>query len=98
MREGNAVRDFLEPSLLVVGGAARGAVEKVAELYRPLGVEACLVSLRTAEMIKYACNTFHVLKVAFANEMRALSGALGISGAEVMNTMCRDTKLNISSA
>jgi GDP-mannose 6-dehydrogenase len=49
-------------------------------------------------MIKYACNTFHVLKVAFANEMRALSGALGISGAEVMNTMCRDTKLNISSA
>ena len=98
LREGNAVRDFLEPSLLVVGGAGRSAVEKVAELYQPLGVEACRVSLRTAEMIKYACNTFHALKVAFANEMGTLSGALGIPGAEVMDTLCRDTKLNISPA
>lgn len=98
LREGNAVRDFLEPSLLVVGGADRSAVERVAGLYRTLGVEACLVSLRTAEMIKYACNTFHAVKVAFANEMGALSGALGVSGMEVMHTLCRDTKLNISPA
>ncbi len=98
LREGNAVSDFLEPSLMVVGGANRSAVEKVAELYRPLGVEACLLSLRTAEMIKYACNTFHALKVAFANEMAALSSALGIPGAEVMDTLCRDAKLNISPA
>ena len=98
LREGSAVTDFLEPSLLVVGGPSRGAAEKVAGLYQPLGVEACLVSLRTAEMIKYACNTFHALKVAFANEMGALSGALGIPGAEVMDTLCRDAKLNISPA
>ena len=98
LREGNAVRDFLEPTLLVVGGTNRCSVEKVAALYQPLGVEACLVSLRTAEMIKYACNTFHAVKVAFANEMGALSGALGVSGMEVMDTLCRDTKLNISSA
>lgn len=98
LREGNAVHDFLEPSLLIVGGAGRSAVEEVAALYQPLGVEACLVSLRAAEMIKYACNTFHALKVAFANEMGALSGALGIPGAEVMDTLCRDTKLNISPA
>jgi len=98
LREGNAVHDFLEPSLLVVGGAGRSAVEEVAALYQPLGVEACLVSLRAAEMIKYACNTFHALKVAFANEMGALSGALGIPAAEVMDTLCRDTKLNISPA
>ena len=98
LREGNAVNDFLEPSLLVVGGLDRCAVETVAALYRSLAVEACLVSLRTAEMIKYACNTFHALKVAFANEMGALSGALGIPGAEVMDTLCRDTKLNISPA
>ena len=98
LREGSAVSDFLEPSLLVVGGVSRSAVEKVAELYQPLGVEARLVSLRTAEMIKYACNTFHAVKVAFANEMGALSGALGIPGAEVMDTLCRDTKLNISPA
>jgi len=98
LREGNAVADFLNPSLVVVGGAERCAVEKVAELYRPLGVEACLVSLRTAEMIKYACNTFHALKVTFANEVGALSGALGVPAAEVMDTLCRDTRLNISPA
>jgi GDP-mannose 6-dehydrogenase len=98
LREGNAVRDFLEPTLLVVGGTDRSAVEKVAELYQPLGVEACLVSLRTAEIIKYACNTFHAVKVAFANEIGAVSGALGVSGMEVMDTLCRDTKLNISPA
>lgn len=98
LREGNAVKDFLEPSLLVVGGTEPAAVERVAQLYQSLPVEACLVSLRTAEMIKYACNTFHALKVAFANEMGALSGALGIAGAEVMDTLCRDHKLNISPA
>jgi len=98
LREGNAVRDFLEPSLVVVGSDEREAAGKVAELYRPLGVEACLVSLRTAEFIKYACNSFHALKVAFANEMGALSGVLGLPAAEVMDTLCRDTKLNISPA
>ncbi len=98
LREGNAVRDFLEPSLVVVGGEDRSTVERVAALYRPLGVEPCLVSLRTAEMIKYACNTFHALKVAFANETGALCSALGIPAEEVMDTLCRDVKLNISPA
>lgn len=98
LREGHAVRDFLEPSLVVVGGDDPAAVKSVAALYRPLGVEACLVALRTAEMIKYACNTFHALKVAFANEIGALSSALGVPAAEVMDTLCQDAKLNISAA
>jgi len=98
LREGVAVRDFMEPSLLVVGGDDPAAARQVAELYGGLPVEPCLVSLRTAEMIKYACNSFHALKVAFANEVGALCDALGISGGEVMETLCRDEKLNISSA
>jgi GDP-mannose 6-dehydrogenase len=98
LREGSAVRDFLEPSLLVAGGEDRSAVERVAALYQTLAVEPCLVSLRTAEMIKYACNTFHALKVAFANEVGALSTALRIPAEEVMDTLCRDVKLNLSAA
>jgi len=98
LREGSAVRDFLEPSLLVVGGCDPAAVAKVAQLYAALPVEACLVGLRTAEMIKYACNSFHALKVAFSNEIDALSSALGVAGAEVMDTLCRDAKLNLSRA
>ncbi len=98
LREGTAVKDFIEPSLLVIGGSDPAAVRTVADLYSPIRIEPCLVSTRTAEMIKYACNSFHALKVAFANEMGALCDAMGIPGHEVMETFCRDTRLNISPA
>ncbi len=98
LREGGAVRDFMDPSLVVVGGADQGAVDRVAGLYASLGVEPCRVSLRAAELIKYACNSFHALKIAFANEIGALGAELGIDAAEVMDTLCRDIKLNISPA
>lgn len=98
LREGVAVRDFMEPSLVVVGGTNRAAVERVATIYESLGVKPCLVSLRTAEMIKYACNAFHAVKIAFANEIGALSSELGIDAQEVMSTVCEDVKLNASAA
>src|SRR5579872_621566 len=98
LREGSAVKDFVEPSLLVVGGSNRAAVQRVADLYAPLDVPAQLVSLRAAEMIKYACNAFHAVKVSFANEIGALSERLGIDGHEVMDTLCDDVRLNISPA
>ena len=98
LREGSAVKDFMEPSLVVVGGSQQAAVEQVADLYAPLGVRACLVSLGTAEMIKYACNAFHAVKISFANEVGALSGRLGIDAQEVMSTLCQDVKLNVSPA
>jgi GDP-mannose 6-dehydrogenase len=98
LREGQAVRDFLEPPLLVVGGSNADAVASVASLYRSLSAEPCRVSLGTAEMIKYACNAFHALKVAFANEIGTLCDQRGVSGAEVMDTLCRDVTLNLSRA
>ena len=98
LREGSAVKDFMEPSLVVVGSHNRAAAERVASLYAGLPVQTSVVALRTAELIKYTCNTFHALKIAFANEIGTLSAALGLDGAEVMETVCRDTKLNISAA
>ncbi|HEX8892460.1 MAG TPA: nucleotide sugar dehydrogenase [Terriglobales bacterium] len=97
LREGSAVKDFMQPSLVVVGSHNRAAAEGVASLYRDLPVQTSVVALRTAELIKYTCNTFHALKIAFANEIGTLSTSLGLDGAEVMETICRDTKLNISS-
>jgi GDP-mannose 6-dehydrogenase len=98
LREGIAVQDFEEPSLVVVGGSNPAAVKRVADIYAALGVEPCLVSLRTAEMIKYACNAFHAVKISFANEVGALCGKLQIDPLEVMNTLCQDVKLNFSKA
>lgn len=98
LREGTAVQDFNEPSLVVVGGSNVEAVKRVAGLYAPLRVEPCMVSLRTAEMIKYACNAFHAVKISFANEVGALCGRLNVDAQEVMNTLCEDVKLNVSKA
>lgn len=98
LREGSAVKDFVDPSLLVIGGSDQDAVREVAEMYSPLEVEPCLVSTRTAEMIKYACNSFHAVKVAFANEIGSLCEKMDIPAHEVMETFCKDTRLNISPA
>ena len=98
LREGSAVKDFVEPALVVVGGTDPASVRRVADLYDALGVEPCIVTLRTAEMIKYACNCFHALKIGFANEIGTLSERLSIPASEVMATLCRDDHLNISTA
>lgn len=98
LREGIAVKDFVEPGLLVVGGSDQASVRRIADLYKSLPVKPCLVSLRTAEMIKYACNAFHAVKIAFANEIGALSDALQVDADEVMATLCTDDKLNSSAA
>jgi GDP-mannose 6-dehydrogenase len=98
LREGAAVKDFMEPALVVVGGDDPIAVRRVASLYAGLNVEPCLVALRTAELIKYACNAFHATKISFANEIGALAEVLRVSPDEVLKTLCRDDKLNISAA
>jgi GDP-mannose 6-dehydrogenase len=98
LREGTAVRDFMEPSLLVVGGSTDEAARFVADLYAGLPGEVSIVSLRTAEMIKYTCNAFHAVKIGFANEIGSLAASLGVNPEQVMATMCRDTRLNISPA
>ncbi len=98
LREGNAVEDFMAPSLLVVGGDETWAVDAVAGVYAGLPVEAHKVALPTAEIIKYACNSFHALKISFANEIGAICGSLKADAREVMEIVCADTRLNISPA
>lgn len=98
LREGTAVRDFMEPSLVVVGGSSDAAAQAVADLYSGLPGKLSIVSLRTAEMIKYACNAFHAVKIGFSNEIGSLAMNLGVDPEQVMATMCCDTKLNISTA
>lgn len=95
LREGTAVRDFREPSLCVVGTQDGGAPAG-REPLELLGEGAQFLAWEGAEMIKYACNYFHALKVGFANEIGRVSKHLGVDGARVMDVVCRDEKLNIS--
>ncbi len=97
LREGTAVADFSDPSLIVIGGEQEPS-QQVAALYEALDTPVSHVSLRTAELIKYACNAFHAVKIGFANEIGTLAEELGINPAEVMDTLCQDERLNISRA
>jgi GDP-mannose 6-dehydrogenase len=98
MREGSSLADFDEPPMVLVGTDDPSAAALVRSLY--VGVRAPFIqtTLRTAELVKFACNAFHGLKVCFANEMAELAGALGADGAEVMRIFGIDRKLNISTA
>jgi GDP-mannose 6-dehydrogenase len=68
------------------------------EIYGHLPAEFCVTSIRVAELLKYCCNTFHALKIAFVNEIGGLARSLEIDPNEVADLLCRDRQLNISAA
>ena len=96
LREGSAIRDFTHPPLTLIGELDPQSGDLLAELYAGLAAPMHRVDLGVAEMVKYAGNAFHALKVVFANEIGSASQALGIDGNQVMNVFTQDTKLNIS--
>ena len=96
LREGSAVKDFREPSLAVIG-THDGQAPESGEATQLLGGSPSILRWEGAEMIKYSCNYFHALKVGFANEIGRLCKFLGEDGSRVMDVVCSDTKLNISS-
>jgi GDP-mannose 6-dehydrogenase len=98
LREGTSLRDYEQPPYTLIGGDDPADLERVAGLYSGVRAEVIATDRPTAEMIKYANNAFHALKVSFANEIGALARALGVDGRAVMEIVRRDTKLNISGA
>jgi len=98
LREGTAIRDFREPPFTLVGHNHAVDATAAAALYGGLDAEVVSTSVRVAEMIKYASNTWHALKVCFANEIGSLCRELSIDSHDVMDLFCRDEKLNLSPA
>ncbi|HJU74642.1 MAG TPA: UDP-glucose/GDP-mannose dehydrogenase family protein [Gemmatimonadaceae bacterium] len=98
LREGSSIKDFFEPPFTLIGCDDADDAAPVAQLYASITAPLHITATRVAEMIKYACNSFHGLKVGFANEIGSICKALGIDSHEVMRLFCEDTKLNISAA
>ena len=96
LREGSAIYDYDHPPKTVIGASDERAAAIVRELYSALSAPMLQTDLRTAEMIKYIDNSWHALKVTFANEVGRLCKAMGIDGRLAMRMFCQDTKLNIS--
>lgn len=97
LREGSAVEDYFYPPLTLIGSDNPDAAEKVADLYRILPAEVIITSLKEAEIMKYVNNTYHALKISFANEVGNICNDLGIDSHKVMEIFCKDKQLNISS-
>jgi GDP-mannose 6-dehydrogenase len=98
MREGSSLHDFDHPPLVLVGTDDLHTGELVRELYADVQAPFVQTALRTAELVKFASNAYHGLKVCFANEIGDLCEALGADGAEVMRIFAMDRKLNVSDA
>ena len=96
LREGTSIKDFDDPPFTVIGADDERTANSVASLYAGLSAPVRVVPLAVAEMVKYACNSFHGLKVAFGNEIGSICKALNVDSHEVMRIFCEDTKLNIA--
>ena len=96
LREGSAVWDYRHPPKIVIGETDARAGDVLLTLYDGLDAPLIRTSVETAEMVKFADNNWHALKVAFANEIGNICKASGIDGHRVMEIFCQDTKLNLS--
>lgn len=98
LREGSSVRDFNDPPKTLIGQTDDASGARLERLYEGLPGPVFRVPIRVAEMAKYVDNSFHALKVGFANEIGAVCRAAGVDSHEVMDVFRSDTKLNISAA
>ncbi|HYG76845.1 MAG TPA: UDP-glucose/GDP-mannose dehydrogenase family protein [Planctomycetota bacterium] len=96
MREGTSVKDFYTPPFTIIGRDSEHHGSVAAALYASIEAPLERTSIEASEMLKYACNAFHAMKISFANEIGVFASEHGIDGREVMRMLCLDKKLNIS--
>jgi GDP-mannose 6-dehydrogenase len=96
LREGTAVHDYYNPPKTVIGEMNRASGDLLASVYAKMPGAMLRTDVETAEMVKYADNTWHALKVGFANEIGNIAKAAGVDAHKVMDIFCQDRKLNLS--
>jgi GDP-mannose 6-dehydrogenase len=98
LREGSAVMDFAIPSKTVIGEIDTASGDALVPLYEKLNAPLIRTDIETAEMVKYMDNSWHALKIGFANEIGNLCKSFSIDSHKAMGIFCQDKKLNISPA
>jgi GDP-mannose 6-dehydrogenase len=96
LREGSAVKDFFAPPKIVIGTGDGQPSAAMTALNDGITAPVFVTGYREAEFTKFADNTWHAVKVAYANELGRVCLALGISAAKVHEIFVSDTKLNVS--
>jgi GDP-mannose 6-dehydrogenase len=96
LREGSSLADFYRPPFTLIGELDTRSGEVVSQLYKEIQAPIARTTIGVAEMVKYACNAFHALKVSFANELGNICKGMGIDSHAVMEIFCKDNKLNLS--
>jgi GDP-mannose 6-dehydrogenase len=98
LREGTSIKDYDNPPLTIIGTESPQTVDLLKKLFGHLPCEFVATSVGVAEVLKYAANAFHAVKITFANEIGRLAQSVGVDGRDVMDLICRDKQLNISKA
>lgn len=96
LRESTAIRDFHAPPKTVIGANDKRSARYGARLYRDVDDNVLITSLDAAECVKYVDNTWHAVKVSFANEIGRLCKSINVDSHQVMDIFVQDTKLNLS--
>jgi UDPglucose 6-dehydrogenase len=93
LREGSAVRDFLQPDRIVVGAIDPNIAQRVVDLYTGITAPTVITSWAAAELIKYASNAFLATKLSFVNDLAALCAVTGADVGQVMHGMGLDSRI-----
>jgi UDPglucose 6-dehydrogenase len=94
LREGNAIEDFMNPDRIVIGGIDRRSNYYLLDLYLDFHCPILLTNPKTAEMIKYATNSFLVTKISFINEIGNICKSLGIDVYQVAKGLSMDSRIS----
>ena len=93
LREGSAIRDFLNPDRIVVGTSSPSASEKIRVLFAPLQAPFVEMSTRSAELTKLAANSYLAMRISYANTVDNVCQALGVSTGEVLAGLGLDRRI-----
>ena len=96
LKEGDAVRDFMQPDRIVVGASDERAIRMLTQLYEPLCTHEnalMVMNEQSSELCKYASNAMLATRISFMNEMAKLSDAVGADISQITRVMAADARI-----